>query len=242
MKPIGAAIGLMTILVFAGCSTAYKAQPVPFKLPASYGNATEVDDVQIGGQAFVDEKAAKEAFGFDVRKAGMLPVQLVFDNRGNDAVEIIPGQTFLEDDEGDLWPILSDHFAYERATKYARTNETFEQGAYKGFLGAAAGSVIGAAIGIVSGENVGSAIGKGAAVGGAAGATLGGASAYASDNARAAIVNYLHQKTLKNKAIEAGSISHGVIFFPGEAKSAKQLRLQLRDLTTGKRYTVYLKF
>lgn len=242
MKKFAEAVCFLAILVTLGCSTAYKAQPLPFKAPEAYSNSTEVDNVIIGGQAYADPKTAREAFGFDVRGAGMLPVQLVFDNRGQNSLEINPGQTFLTDDEGNLWPILTDKFAYERATKYARTNETFKEGAYKGFLGAAAGSVIGAAIGIVSGQDVGTAVGKGAAVGAAAGATLGGTSAYAADNARSAIVSDLREKTLQNKAIEPGNLSHGVIFFPGEAKSAKELRLQLKDTTTGKIYTAYLKF
>lgn len=240
MKRTLATIGILAVLLISGCSTAYKAQPLPFKTPEAYGNATQVDNVDIGGRAFVDEKVASKAFGFNIRKAGMLPVQLVFDNLGEDAVEIVPGQTFLVDNEGNLWPILSERLAYERATKYARTEETFKQGAYKGFLGAAAGTVIGAAIGIVSGDNVGSAAGKGAAVGAAAGATLGGASGYASDNARSAIVSDLQKETLKNKAIEPGGLSHGIIFFPGEATSARQLRMQIRDTATGKRYAVVL--
>lgn len=232
---------VLAVLVTLGCGPSYKAQPLPFKNPQAYNNSVRVDGTVVGGQAFVKPDAAKAAFGFDIRAAGMLPVQLVFDNLGADTLEINPSQTFLEDDEGNLWPILTDRFAYERATKYAQTNETFKQGAYKGVLGAAAGSLIGAAIGIVSGNDVAAAAGKGAAVGAAAGATLGGAAAYASNDARSLIVSDLQDKSLQNKGIAPGSLSHGIIFFPGEAKSAKQLRLQLKDEKTGKVYTVYLK-
>jgi hypothetical protein len=31
--------------------------------------------------------------------------------------------------EGNLWPILGKNFAYERATKYARTKKIFKEGA-----------------------------------------------------------------------------------------------------------------
>jgi hypothetical protein len=243
MKPMLKAAPLVALVCILACSTAYKAQPLPFKTPAAYHNAVEVDGAQVAGQAFTDPRAAKQAFGFDIRGAGMLPVQLVFDNQGQDPLEINPGQTFLEDDQGNLWPILTDNFAHQRATKYTQTREIFKKGAYTGFLGAAAGSLVGAAIGIVTGENVGSTLGKGAAVGAAAGAAMGGAAgAYGSDEARSSIVNDLQNKSLKNKPIEPGELSHGIIFFPGEAKSAKQLRLQLKNLNTGKVYTVTLHF
>ena len=235
---------IMVVLGLAGwgCSTAYKAQPLPFKVPTAYDNVVVIDGAQVAGQAFSEPDAARAAFGFDIRGAGMLPVQLVFDNQGAHALEIVPGQTFLEDHEGNLWPILTDQFAYERATRYAQTKQTFQEGAYKGFLGAAAGSLIGAAIGIVSGENVAATAGKGAAVGAAAGATLGGAAAYGANDARSAIVRDLRDKSLQQKSVPPGDLAHGIIFFPGEARSAKQLRLQLMEVSTGRLHTFYLRF
>jgi hypothetical protein len=201
----------------------------------------QAEGIQVGAQAFVDTTAAQEAFGFDVRGAGMLPVQLVFDNQGRHSMEINPAQTFLEDRQGNLWPILTDRFAYERATKYAQTQQMFKEGAYKGFLGAAAGTIIGAAVGIVSGEDVARTAGEGAAVGAAAGSVLGGASGYASNDARSSIVRDLKDKSLENQAITPGNLSHGIIFFPGEAATAKQLRLQLKEKETGKAHTLFLK-
>jgi hypothetical protein len=242
MKSIALMTAVLGIVIW-GCGTAYKAQPLPFKIPTAYDNLVVIDGAQVAGQAFSEPDAAQAAFGFDIRGAGMLPVQLVFDNQGAHPLEIIPEQTFLEDHEGNLWPILTDAFAYERATRYATTKQTFQEGAYKGFLGAAAGSLIGAAIGIVSGDNVASAAGKGAAVGAAAGATLGGAAAYyGANDARSAIVRDLRDKSLQNKSIQPGDLAHGIIFFPGEADSAKQLRLQLKELSSGRLHTVYLKF
>jgi hypothetical protein len=242
MKRISITPLILGLLFVLGCSTAYKAQPLPFKIPTAYDNVVEIEGTLIAGEAFSETERARKAFGFDIRGAGMLPVQLVFDNQGANALEIIPGQTYLEDEAGNLWPILADHFAYERATRYAQTQETFQQGAYKGFLGAAAGGLIGAAIGIVTGEDVAASAGKGAAVGAAAGATLGGAEAYASNDARSVIVRDLRDKSLQNQAIPPGDLSHGIIFFPGEAESARQLRLQIKEAASGKLHTIYLKF
>jgi hypothetical protein len=196
----------------------------------------------VGAEAYADNERAKEAFGFDVRAAGFMPVQVVFDNQGSHPLRIAPGQTFLEDNAGNLWPILSEQTAYARATRYADTKQIFREGAYGGFLGAAAGAVIGAAIGIVAGENVASALGKGAAVGGAAGATIGGVKGYNSEDARRVIIHDLNQKTLGNKPIDPKSLSYGFLFFPGEAPSARQLRLQLVEDGTGQVYVVKLNF
>lgn len=234
------AAGLMVAVT--GCATAYKAKPLPFKTPTAYDNMVQANGIQVGGQAFVDAVSAKAAFGFDIRGAGMLPVQLVFDNQSRQSMEINPAQTFLEDNQGNLWPILTDKFAYERATKYAQTQQMFKEGAYKGFLGAAAGTIIGAAIGIVSGDDVARTAGEGAVIGAAAGSVLGGASGYASNDARSTIVRDLKDKSLENQAIAPGNLAHGIIFFPGEAATARQLRLQLRERDTGEVYTLFLKF
>ncbi|MDJ0782843.1 MAG: hypothetical protein QNJ22_12790 [Desulfosarcinaceae bacterium] len=233
---------LLLVGFIAGCGTSYKAQPLPFKAPAAYGNTATVANTVIGGQAFVAEDAAEDAFGFNIRGAGMLPVQLVFDNQGQEELEIDTSQTFLEDQEGNLWPLLTQDMAHERATKYAQTKEIAKEGAYKGFLGAAAGTIIGAAVGIVSGGDVGEALGKGAAVGAAAGATLGGAQGFASGDARRKIVTDLRAKSLQNKAIQPETLAHGILFFPGEAQSASLLRLKLVNAASGASYQVRLAF
>jgi hypothetical protein len=226
-------------LLAAGCATSYKATPLPFKAPSAYGNLTVVAQAQVGAKAYEDPEDAKAAFGFDIRGAGMLPVQVVFDNLGPHFLEIDGTQTFLEDETGNLWPILSTQIAYDRATKYAQTKKIFKEGAYSGFLGAAAGSIIGAAVGIVSGDNIGELMGKGAVIGGAAGATMGGTQGYASANdARRSIVSDLKEKSLQNQAISPKSMAHGIIFFPGEAKSVKTLRLKITETDTGESHII----
>jgi len=234
-------IAVIILVVTTACATSYKAKPLPFRLPGSYENAVEVGGALVAAQAYADPNKAKEAFGFDVRGAGMLPVQVVFDNQGQYSLRIIPQQTFLEDEGGNLWPILAEQIAYERATKYAQTKQIFKESAYHGFLGATAGAIIGAAIGIVAGENVAVSAGKGATVGAATGATLGGIKGYASsDEARRAIISDLNQKSMENKAVNPKSIAYGFLFFPGEAPSAKQLRMQLIEVETGKVHVLKL--
>jgi hypothetical protein len=232
---------VIILILSTACATSYEARPLPFRAPSSYANATQVAGMEVAAQAYADPKIAEAAFGFDVRKAGFLPVEVIFDNKGTHPFKINPAQTFLEDDSGNLWPLLSDQTAYERATKYSQTKQIFKSGAYSGFLGATAGAVIGAAIGIVTGQGIGEAVGKGAALGAAAGATVGGAQGYASaDEARQKITDDLNQKSLENRAINVHNLAYGFLFFPGEAQSAKQLRLQLVEENTGRSYVIKL--
>jgi hypothetical protein len=222
------------VAVLASCAETYVAKPLPFKMPGAYSNAQEVGGAVIGARAYTDVKEAKENFGFDIINAGMLPVEIVIDNKGPHPLEINGTQTFLEDRNDNLWPVLNRNLAYERATKYAQTKETFSEAAHSGLLGAAAGAAIGAAIGILSGRNVGNALGKGAAVGAAGGAVIGGANAYNSGEARHTIIEDLKSKSLQTKSIAPGALAYGFIFFPAEAKTARTLRVQVIEKDTGR--------
>jgi hypothetical protein len=208
-------------------------------MPAAYDNAAEVAGATIAAKGYGDPKEAEQAFGFDIRGAGLYPVQIIFDNTGQNALEIEPSQTFLIDEAENLWPILDSSLAYDRVAEKTELARIGEAGAKTGLLSSAAGALIGAAVGIVTGDNVLSSAGKGAAVGAAAGATLGGAKAAGSGSeARAEISADLRKKSLENKAVEPETIAHGFIFFPGEAENAKELRLRLRVVNTGEMFTI----
>ncbi len=233
---------IFSIFIIAACGPTYKAKPLPFKTPGAYANAQEVAGATVAAKAYSDSSEAKEVFGFDTLKAGMLPVQVIFDNHGTSTLEVDTSQTFLEDTEGNLWPILAKNIAYERATKYAQTKETFKEGAYGSFLGAAGGALVGAAVGIVSGENVAVEAGKGAAAGAAAGGVIGGVSGHTSNKASRDIMEDLRQKSLNTSSIEPNTLSFGVIFFTGESKAAKRLRLKITEIDTGESRVLFLDF
>jgi len=218
---------IIIILLLAGCSTTYKASPVSFKMPEAHDNMVNVAGTNLAAMIYLDPSEAEKIFGFDIIEAKMLPVKLIFDNRGTSSLRIDGEQTFLEDIEGNWWPLLSIKMAHDRASKYASEKEIINQGAIKSLWGAAAGTIIGAAIGIVSGENVAEALAKGAAIGGAAGAVLGGAAEYASDDANREISNDLIGKSFQNKSVDPKSLAFGFLFFPGEALSGKRLRIKL---------------
>lgn len=232
----------LLVMVTMGCSTAYKVKPMPFNLPTAYDNVTSIGEAQVAARAFSDKTEANEAFGFDILGAGMLPVQVIFDNKGDTSLEINGSQTFLEDREGNLWPLLSSQMAYDRASKYSQSKNMVKEGAFHGLWGAAAGGIIGAAIGIVTGDNVGSAIGRGAAVGAAAGATIGSVKGYDAVDARREIIQDLREKSLQNVPVSPKSIANGFLFFPGEAVSAGLLRLQLKELESDNIHILNLPF
>jgi hypothetical protein len=234
---------LLTVLCFLAlplttACTSYKSQQASFRPPAAHANKQVVAGAEIAAQAYVDKTAAKEVFGFDIRSAGLLPVQVVIDNGPRGALTVVPDQTFLVDADGNLWNLLDSRTAYQRveqSSEYARIAKGGGKGA---LLGGAGGAVLGAAIGILTGENIGSAAFKGAAVGGAGGAVVGGTQAGTSDEAGRQIARDLAEKQLVNQAVQPDSLAMGFLFFPGEATSAAQLRMQLQEVRSGQVHKV----
>jgi hypothetical protein len=212
-------------------------------MPTAYPNAVEVAGATIAAKAYDDAREAQNAFGFDILSAGVLPVQVIFDNKGNHSIEIVPSQTFLVDSSNNLWPILDSRMAYDRIEKKTELGQIAPEATKSGLLSGAAGAVIGAAIGIVSGHNVGDAAMKGAAVGAASGAVLGGAKGMAdTGGVQQQISEDLHKRSLSSRAIPPQDLSYGFLFFPGEAKKAKELRLRIKETDTGNNYLLTMKF
>lgn len=228
------------VLMLAGCET-YRQQVVPFKLPAAYPNMVTVADAQIAAYAFDDPKQAQEAFGFDIRGAGILPIMVVFDNMGANTLEIVTAQTFLVDIENNLWPILDRNMAYDRISKKTELGKVVPEGAKGALIAGAAGAIIGAAVGIVTGQGVGESIGKGAAVGAAAGAVMGGSKGLTDHEVQMQIKEDLENRSLKSKAIQPRQVAHGFIFFPGEAKNSKEIRLLIKAKNKNETYPLNLK-
>jgi hypothetical protein len=236
-------LAIIMLLFLAGCAT-YKTQYASFRPPEGYANVQTMDGIKLGGEAYADEDAAENAFGFDIKGASaLLPVQLVITNDSGRNLEIVTGQTFLVDTQGRYWSVIPNRDAVERVEKSTQLGAFFGSGAGKGAtIGAVGGAILGAAIGIVSGDNVGSALGKGAALGGAAGAVIGGTQEGTSEKREYRIIDDLREKGLEGKVIPPGWLANGFLFFPGEAPGAKGLRLQMRERETGRVYNFDLKF
>jgi hypothetical protein len=236
-------IFVMLIFLFAlfSCTT-YKTQHTGFRPAAEYGNSVEVAGLTIGAEAFADQASARQAFGFDIKRAGLLPVQVVMDNRDGGTFEIIGDQTFLVDNNNRYWNLIPNYEAVDRVTEATQSGAILA-GAGKGAgWGAAGGAVLGAAFGILAGENVLETAGKGAAIGAAGGAVSGGVQGGTDTTRRRTISGDIRDKGLEGKRIPSQSLVNGFLFFPAEAMSAQELRLQIRNIQSGKVYSVYLPF
>jgi hypothetical protein len=236
---------LICLLIIAAhlsaCAT-YESRSVSFRPPQDYANFKDSSGLMVGAESFADAKQAEQAFGFDIRAAGLLPVQVVIDNQTGQDVEVVSGQTFLIDDTNRYWKILTNREAVERVQKTTEGG-AIAGGAGKGAaLGGAAGALLGLAIGIVSGHDVGGSVVKGGVLGGAGGAVIGGANKAGDDRQlEAKIIDDVRAKGVEGKIMQADALASGFIFFPGEASSAKELRLQVRFRGDGRIQTLNLK-
>jgi hypothetical protein len=232
---------LVITLIMPGC-TGYKSQYVSFRPPEAYPNKQIVDGISIGGEAYSDRPVGKEAFGFDIIDVGLLPVQLVLNNESNSTLSIITNQTFLVDAKGGYWQVVPNQVAIDRIEKSTQLAALGKGAGTGAIVGAVGGAILGAAIGIVSGKNVGNMIGKGAALGGAGGAVVGTAKESSSTDRQVSIVTDIRNKGLEGKIIPKEYLANGFLFFPGEAKTAKAIIVQFKEIESGKiiKVTLYL--
>jgi hypothetical protein len=230
---------LILVLVFQGCAT-YEPKVQPFKLPEAAANVQRVAGAYVAARAWDKEEEAQQAFGFNIIRAGLLPVQVSFDNRGGQTLVIVPSQTFLINRLQEISPVLSDREAYERVSRGTKVQETVK-GVTKGaLLGTATGALIGAAVGVVAGHSAGEYALRGLTMGAATGAVLGGAQGATETQVPRSITEDLARRNLKNTPIKPGELAYGLILFPREAGQPQALRLQLKDQDTGQVYTLTL--
>jgi hypothetical protein len=221
----------LPFLLLVACST-YKPQATPFRLPESYDNVQKVNGLSAAAYCWQNEEEAKAAFGFDVLKAGLLPMQVVFDNQTSQTFQINPSQTFVVNDRQELFAVLDNQSIYDRLQRSTGFKEAM-RGLGKGALwGGAAGAVIGGAIGVAAGRSVGDYAMRGAASGAAVGAVIGVGQGTGNKELARQVADDLANRSLKNNPIRPREISQGIIFFPAESGRPMQLRLQLREKDT----------
>ncbi|KFI22775.1 hypothetical protein [Nitrosococcus oceani] len=226
---VGGRLTLLLGLLFTllACATyGERVAPVPF--PEAQSDHVDVDGAKVVARAFANNKEANQAFGFDIRGAGLFPIRFVIDNQSPLAARVRADQTFLVDDQGQAWPLLTAEQAYQRVRSHVELGETAKGASKPAALLGAAGALAGMAIGIVTGQNIGEITAKGAAAGAAAGALYGGTKRHGELDQQ--IRQDLLRESLRNERIRPGELAYGYLFFPGkeEAHSAKALRLGLK--------------
>ena len=232
---------ISVLFLLAACST-YKTQYTGFKHASKFDNSVTVSGVTIGAEAFADQAAAMEAFGFDIKKAGLLPVQVVMDNQGGSNIEVVGNQTFLIDNKNLYWNLIPNQVAVRRVAKATESGAILAGAGRGAGWGTASGAVLGAAYGVVDGKNVAESAGKGAVAGAAGGAVLGGRRGGTDQDRKRIIADDIRDKGLEGKSIPDQGLANGSLFFPAEAQSAQDIRLQMRNMQTGEIYKVLLSF
>lgn len=238
MRRLDVLFCLLSALLWLGCST-YEPKVTSFKLPEAYANMQRVAGAYVAARAWAVETEAQDAFGFNIIRAGLLPVQVSFDNRGSQTLVIESAQTFLINQKQELYPILEETEAYDRVNRGTRGLEQVKGLTQGAIAGGATGALLGAAIGVVAGHSAGEAAMRGAAIGGALGGVAGVARGSDTDVARE-IAENLSRRTLRNRPIKPGELAYGIILFPQEAGQPQALRLRLKDVETKQVYTLHL--
>lgn len=233
-------VSIVTMVALISACTFYESRQVAFRPPDQYANNQFVAGANVAAEAYSHSGQARDVFGFDIRGAGLMPVQVVMDNRGGRRLELVPDQTFLIDSSGGYWNLLDRRTAYQRVEKSSEFGTIARGAGRSGFLGAAGGALVGLAVGVLGRGNVAEDIGRGAVVGAAGGSIFGGAEAATSGDSGRQIARDLANKELMNRAIEPGTMAHGFLFFPGEAPGGGQLKIQVRDIDTGELYNATL--
>jgi hypothetical protein len=226
-------------MILMSCGHSYEYKAIPVRPMSAYPGQASLGDVRFGAQAFYDESAATELFGFNVKGAGVLPVQVLIHNQGSDSIAILEGST-IQDEDGNVWQVLPSSVVYDRLDKYTSGSLSAQDGAKRTLLWGLAGAVIGAAVGIAGGTDVGEAAGKGAAVGAAAGASssiLGIGTGDQADSS-GAVHRDFSGRSLDHATVNGGQDASGFLYFPAEAKRPRFLNLKVSE--AGKTQTLRL--
>ena len=96
-------------------------------LAESQASAMEAQGLRFQAMAYDDPVLAGSAFGFDIRAAGLLPVRFTLQNRSVGTVKVIPRQTFLIDQDGQAWPLLTSEQASNRLGRGADMTPTVSE-------------------------------------------------------------------------------------------------------------------
>ena len=107
----------LALLALAGLISGCDSKPAntdAVPLPEYQAPPITEDGIRLQALAYLERQQSEASFGFDIRSAGLLPVQVSIDNRSGAEVKIIPRQTFLIDQDDQAWPLLTTYQAFKR--------------------------------------------------------------------------------------------------------------------------------
>jgi hypothetical protein len=213
-------------LLLVACGHQYEFKAIPVRPLNAYPGQASLDNVSIGAQAFFTSSELKNLFGFNLREAGVIPVQVLIRNSGNTPIVIEEGST-VQDEAGYIWQTLPSNIVYDRINDYTSGSLSGSKGAKRTLLWGIAGGIVGAAAGIATGDNVAEAAGKGAAVGAAAGAASSVLGVGTTEDSSAEIQRDFSGRSLDHATIEPGVEASGFLYFPAESAKPRSLALKV---------------
>jgi hypothetical protein len=233
-KKLACALGACLFLLSCAAQHEYRAQPV--RPIDAYYNHLAIDGAIVAAEALYDDKTLEERFGYNLKKAGVIPVNLLAENDGEDTLVLLPGPR-MTDAKGQIWELLPQDVVVRRIGDYT-SGVTAKQGLARTAKGALVGAILGAAVGVATGTNVGEAVGKGAAIGGAAGvstAVLG----MGGEDSSADVASDYTTLAMRQSSVAPGESTHGLLYFPAEADRPVKLTMKVK-IGEGKTQTLAL--
>jgi hypothetical protein len=218
-------LAIFSMTLFS-CGHHYEFKAVPIRPMSAYPGKATLGDLSVGAAAIYDSAELTRLFGFDLKDAGVIPVQLLVANAGKSDVVVLEGST-LQDEAGNLWEVLPSGIVYQRLNDYTSGSLSGEKGAKRTLLWGLAGAIVGAAAGIASGTNVGEAAGTGAAVGAAAGAATSVLGMGTTQDSSEAINRDFSGRDLEHATVSPGVDANGFLYFPAESKRPTCLNLKV---------------
>ncbi|GIX46089.1 MAG: hypothetical protein KatS3mg131_0300 [Candidatus Tectimicrobiota bacterium] len=227
---------LLTGLVFfVGCAAPLRTSVAPFRPPTQLPNAQKIGNLVVAAEVLDTPEKSKRVFGTDLAAAGILPVQLVVENRGNQEYEIDAAQIFGVV-AGEYYPAFNLSQAAQRVRESSIGTTVVGQAVLGALAGAMAGAAIGAAAGSVT-DDAGRGAAAGAAIGGAAGGTAGAAEG-ASDRYTHQFRHELAAQDFGDRVIFPGDLHQGFIYLQWQPYTV--LRVKVTNITERTTHVVEL--
>jgi hypothetical protein len=218
---------LLLAFLAVSCAPRYEYKPVPLRPMSGYPSQSSFQEGKIGVKLFYDDAEIKKIFGFNLKNAGVIPVQLLVENHLQEgSITIL--QATLTDSNNNVWEVLPADVVYQRLEEHTSGGSSLGHSARRTFLWSLAGGVLGAAVGVVSGTNVGTAAGKGAAVGAAIGVATSIGEQSLDNKKDDNLEKDFSERSFEHATIEPSQSAHGLLYFPSEAVNPVSFNLTIK--------------
>lgn len=230
--PAAALATVFFIMLLSACGPQYKYHPLPAKKPGQYPGHVTAGSLELAAEAWNNPAEIRKLFGFDPRRAGVKPIQVVVENTTDQTQPFYIMDAKITDSDGQWWDVLPREIAQERIGAYTRGETHTGRNLIKFAL---AGAAVGVAWAITGDSNVAVGLGKGAAIGAATGVVVSAFEDRADDPAhKEQVAAGLARHSLPLDNIPPQGLRQGILFFPGEMGKPQSLSLTLRNPDSGK--------